>query len=43
MVAVSWLEARLKWSQNPAPFNGHEGSTPSSSTNLEQDYARKYR
>ena len=30
---LEWRNWQTHWTQNPAPFTGHEGSTPSSSTN----------
>ncbi len=30
---LEWRNRQTHWTQNPAPFTGHEGSTPSSSTN----------
>ena len=31
---LEWRNWQTHWTQNPAPFTGHEGSTPSSSTML---------
>ena len=34
---LEWRNWQTHWTQNPAPFTGHEGSTPSSSTNRPPD------